>query len=283
MSNPFASFGYVLVFAPGAGGRTLEDLRDKRIAVQLGSPPQTAVALRGDIEPLTVRSPEEGIRTLLDGRAEGAWLWGPSVGYALQEAGEAAAGTGHRTGKPRVEPGPPGPGMQWPVAVGVRRDHARLKQAVDRALDRIAGELPALAARYGIAVTAAPNPALAASPSASRPARGRTAVTVPAQAFFAVNGEATAGAGGAGGDTEAGRVIFNTHCSHCHGPNAESPDQRIDLRRLSRRYRDDKDAVFATTVHEGRPDKGMPAWKGVIAEAEIAKVKAYVDSVQARK
>lgn len=89
--------------------------------------------------------------------------------------------------------------------------------------------------------------------------------------------------GTSGGEVDAGRTIFNTHCSHCHGPNAESPDQRIDLRRLSRRYRDDKDSVFATTVHDGRTDKGMPAWKGVLAEAEIEKVKAYVDSVQTRR
>jgi mono/diheme cytochrome c family protein len=38
--------------------------------------------------------------------------------------------------------------------------------------------------------------------------------------------------------------------------------------------------TFDTTVHNGRPDKGMPAWKGVLSESEITSIKAFVDSVQ---
>jgi hypothetical protein len=40
------------------------------------------------------------------------------------------------------------------------------------------------------------------------------------------------------------------------------------------------DEVFLTTVLNGRPDKGMPIWKGVISEGEIVSIKAFVDSVQ---
>ena len=296
MSQPFASFTYTLVFPRGSAARTLDDLRGKRIVVQLGSPPQTVIALRDDIEAVTVRSPEEGIRALRDGLAEGAWLWGPSVGFAMlasgatgdrggadrgadhSRAGDPQAGDrgsgdrGSDAGRLRVEPAPPAPGMRWPVAIAVRRDHPHLRQAMDRALDQIAAGLPALAASYGIAF-------------ATRPTTGRVTVPVPTSGFVTVTDTANSAgsSGSAGGEVEAGRVIFNTHCSHCHGPNAESPDQQIDLRRLSRRYRDDKDAVFETVVHEGRPEKGMPPWKGIIAETEIAKVKAYVDSVQTRK
>ena len=35
----------------------------------------------------------------------------------------------------------------------------------------------------------------------------------------------------ASGSPEIGRNLFNTNCSHCHGPDAASPDARIDLRR----------------------------------------------------
>ena len=296
MSQPFASFTYTLVFPRGSAARTLDDLRGKRIVVQLGSPPQTVIALRDDIEAVTVRSPEEGIRALREGLAEGAWLWGPSVGFAMlasgatgdrggadrgadhSRAGDPQAGDrgggdrGSDAGRLRVEPAPPAPGMRWPVAIAVRRDHPHLRQAMDRALDQIAAGLPALAASYGITF-------------ATRPTTGRVTVPVPTSGFVTVTDTANnaGSSGSASGEVEAGRVIFNTHCSHCHGPNAESPDQQIDLRRLSRRYRDDKDAVFETVVHEGRPDKGMPPWKGIIAETEIAKVKVYVDSVQTRK
>ncbi len=97
MSQPFASFTYTLVFPRGSAARTLDDLRGKRIVVQLGSPPQTVIALRDDIEAVTVRSPEEGIRALRDGLAEGAWLWGPSVGFAMLASGA----TGDRGGADR--------------------------------------------------------------------------------------------------------------------------------------------------------------------------------------
>ena len=40
------------------------------------------------------------------------------------------------------------------------------------------------------------------------------------------------------------------------------------------------DEVFSTTVHNGRPDKGMPAWKGVLSEDDITSIKVFVDSVQ---
>jgi mono/diheme cytochrome c family protein len=310
MSQPFASFGYALVFPRGSAARTVDDLRGKRIAVQLGSPPQTVIALRDDIEAVTVRSPEEGIWALRDDLAEGAWLWGPSVGFAMlgtsaagdpgtgvpgigdrgignRGAGDPEAGNrGSETGRLRLEPAPPGPGMRWPVAIGVRRDHVRLKQQMDRALDQIAAGLPALAATYGIELAAPPTTERVTTDrvTTDRARTGRATVPVPDSGFVSVADVAnSAGSSSAGGEVEAGRVIFNTHCSHCHGPNAESPDQRIDLRRLSRRYRDDKDAVFETTVHDGRPDKGMPPWKGIIAEPEITKLKAYVDSVQTRK
>ena len=86
--------------------------------------------------------------------------------------------------------------------------------------------------------------------------------------------------GGGGGSVEVGRNLFNTNCSHCHGPDAASPDQRIDLRRLSRRYHEDKDQVFDETIRKGRPDKGMPPWGGVLADGDIVQIKAYIDSVQ---
>ena len=38
--------------------------------------------------------------------------------------------------------------------------------------------------------------------------------------------------------------------------------------------------LFSTTVHEGRVDKGMPAWKGMVSEDELKAIKAFVNSVQ---
>ena len=80
-----------------------------------------------------------------------------------------------------------------------------------------------------------------------------------------------------------GRALFNSSCAHCHGPDAASPEKRIDLRLLRKRYGEKMDEVFSTTVLNGRPDKGMPLWKGVISEGEIASIKGFIDSVQQSK
>jgi len=86
----------------------------------------------------------------------------------------------------------------------------------------------------------------------------------------------------AGNEAQAarGHALFNANCSHCHGPDAASPERRSDLRRLLRKYSDTVNEVFAATVLNGRPEKGMPPWKDILSEADIASIKAYVDTVQ---
>ena len=78
----------------------------------------------------------------------------------------------------------------------------------------------------------------------------------------------------------AGKTLFNVHCSHCHGPNAFQGERVRDLRRLSRRYRDDIQKVFITTALNGRPEKGMPPWQGKIEEEELWKIFNFLKTVQ---
>lgn len=77
-----------------------------------------------------------------------------------------------------------------------------------------------------------------------------------------------------------GREIFNQYCYHCHGTDAVQGERPRDLRRLTKRYGDDRYNVFIRTVHEGRPDKGMPSWQGVIDDATFEKIWAFLLSVQ---
>src|SRR5947208_14850210 len=76
------------------------------------------------------------------------------------------------------------------------------------------------------------------------------------------------------------RSLFNTHCSHCHSPNAANPAPRTDLRRLSTRYGAHEDQVFYITVTQGRPTKGMPPWGPALDEDTIWKIKTFLESVQ---
>ena len=79
---------------------------------------------------------------------------------------------------------------------------------------------------------------------------------------------------------ENGRSLFNQYCAHCHGPNAQQGERPRDLRRLKIRYEGDAISVFYTTVNNGRVDKGMPVWKGVLSEEVLWQIYTYLQTVQ---
>ena len=80
----------------------------------------------------------------------------------------------------------------------------------------------------------------------------------------------------------AGKEIFNGTCAHCHGPDAVQSERRIDLRLLQNRYGDDIRSKYWATVHEGRPAKGMPAWKEVFTDDQFESIYAFLLTVQSR-
>jgi mono/diheme cytochrome c family protein len=77
-----------------------------------------------------------------------------------------------------------------------------------------------------------------------------------------------------------GQSLFNQYCSHCHGPNAVQGERPRDLRRLQRRYGDDWRATFRSTVDRGRPERGMPSWKGTLSDETIMKIGVFLERVQ---
>jgi len=85
---------------------------------------------------------------------------------------------------------------------------------------------------------------------------------------------------GRGDLLENGRSLFNQYCSHCHGPNAVQGERVRDLRRLTIRYGAEAPQVFIQTTSVGRPDKGMPVWKGVLTEEVLWRIYTYLQSVQ---
>jgi mono/diheme cytochrome c family protein len=79
---------------------------------------------------------------------------------------------------------------------------------------------------------------------------------------------------------QEGGSLFNQYCSHCHGQWAEQGERPRDLRRLRIRYGDDAISMFYTTISTGRPDKGMPVWKGVLSDETLWKIFTFLESVQ---
>lgn len=58
-------------------------------------------------------------------------------------------------------------------------------------------------------------------------------------------------------------------------------ERRGNLRLLHNRYGDEMRAKFRTTVHGGRPAKGMPAWKEVLTDDQFENIYVYLLTVQA--
>jgi polar amino acid transport system substrate-binding protein len=267
LSEPFAVFAYALVLPKDMHVERLADLRGRRVAVQFASPPQSLLATAEDVLAVTVLSPEEGMRALADGRADAAYLWGPSAGYLNKYMYNS---------RYQIVP-TEGQAMSWHVAIGFRRDDRTLRETVQSLLDTLGPPIRELEAKYGFP-SGAPVRLADATGDPIRPPSGAITGSVAQAGVLAEHTPSVDNAGIA-----RGRELFNSNCSHCHGQDAASPERQTDLRRLRRRYGAQTDEVFSTTLHEGRPEKGMPLWTGVLSEDDLAAVKAFVDSVQQSK
>jgi mono/diheme cytochrome c family protein len=83
--------------------------------------------------------------------------------------------------------------------------------------------------------------------------------------------EAEPGATAAGGDAEAGAVVFSENCSTCHGATGHGGNGGPDLTTMPL-AQSEEGAIQQVTNGGG----GMPAFGGTLSEEEIENVAAYV-------
>jgi ABC-type amino acid transport substrate-binding protein/mono/diheme cytochrome c family protein len=248
LTRPFLEIGYALVAPKTFTFRRLEDLHGKIVGVQHGSTPQTLLSVREGVRMVTFRTAEEVVDALARREIEFAFVWGPIGGYR-------AARLGLLTEYQVVSTA--GFGLRGQAAIGLRAVDQALRERLDRAVIELQPAIVKLAEKYHFPL--------------DRP--------VDLEAAFSTEATTNRGEVNPAAVTE-GRMLFNVHCSHCHSPNATSPDPQRDLRRLRLRYGDRRNEVFYTTVTKGRPTKGMPAVGGVLDEATMGKIKAFLESVQ---
>jgi polar amino acid transport system substrate-binding protein len=258
-TRPILQLGYALVLPQGSTARSIDDLTGQRVAVQFGSPPQGLLAARSDITSVTAMDPEEAMRRLAGGEADAAFIWGASAGYinrvALNE-------------RYRVVP-VAGPHMQFQAAIGLSSQQSGLRDAVDAVLDGLAPRIRELSDKYAVS-QGAPILLAAAPPMqvalAEAPAPSTTPGTVAARRA----------------DLVKGKEIFNSTCAHCHGPSGVVEDRKINLRRLHLKYGEQLEESYFTTVTNGRPTKGMPAWKDVFSTQDFVDILGYLRTIQDR-
>ena len=76
-------------------------------------------------------------------------------------------------------------------------------------------------------------------------------------------------------DADPGKVVFESRCSRCHGADANGGEMGPGIRgRLAAR----NDQQLATLVHEGLPNRGMPAIP--VTEAEMPPLTRYLRRLQ---
>ena len=285
-SRPLFNLGYAIVAPKGAKATGVDDLKGKRVAVQFETEPQNIVAPRGDMDAVTVLSPEEGMKALAEGRADAAFLWAPSAGYLNKTDYD---------GRFVILP-VDGPRLSFPVAIGYAKTSAQLRDSIDAVLPEVLGQFPELFAKYGIGPDAPATTVSADSPAVVEKAALVSQASAPPPAAKPVQtaDESSKPASDAAESFDvappmppstpeliaAGKEVFNGTCAHCHGPDAVQGVKKIDLRRLTLRYGDDATNMYWKTVHEGRPDKGMPTWKGVFTDEQFTQIYEFLSSVQ---
>ncbi|MGY8669027.1 transporter substrate-binding domain-containing protein [Bradyrhizobium sp. UFLA05-109] len=269
-SNAFTKEGYALVAAKGQAIGGVEGLRGKRVAVQFASTPQNLLARRDDIQKVTVLSPEEGMQALDQGKADVAFIWGPVAGWLNKTT------YGDRYQIELTE----GEGLSWDAAIGFAKTSAELRDRVDAILPQLQKTIADLAVKYGLP-TGQPVRfgAAQAVPAGTTTGTGTGAGVTEIANVVATETKGDAATPGAEA-VGTGKEIFNGTCAHCHGPDAIQSEKKIDLRLLRHRYGDEMREKFWTTVHEGRPAKGMPAWREVFTDDQFDNIYSFLLTVQ---
>jgi polar amino acid transport system substrate-binding protein len=198
---------------------------------------------------VTAMSPEAAMKDLANGKAEAAFIWGPSAGWQ----------NGSTLGNAYRVVSVDGDHMQWDAGIAFARDHAALRDDVNRALDRLAPAIKALSVRYGFTAQT-PEQAGTEAASSKEPA--------------AAEPKASAA------DIIEGQQIFNTTCAHCHGHDAVQGEQRRNLRLLRTRYGHKMAETFFYTVTHGRVSKGMPNWRDVFTDEDFHRILAFLETIQ---
>jgi mono/diheme cytochrome c family protein len=140
--------------------------------------------------------------------------------------------------------------LEFPIGAGVRRHDRELAVAVDQALERLQnnGEAQAVLERYGAVAKA---PALPET---------KVAVPLPAPA-----------------PNEAGRSLFSTVCSRCHGAEGVGGGAG-GVVPIIRHYEGGQEKSLRV-VQNGKKGTPMGGFKGILREEEILSIYQYLTSL----
>lgn len=271
LSTPIFAVGFSFVAPSGAIPANIQAMRGKKLAVQYLTPPDIALSSDTAYHLTTVPDPSAGMKVLAEGKVDAAVIWGPTAGY------ENARKYGGRFAVVPVS----GEDEHFNAAILFPARHAALRDRVDHVLAGMKSELRTIAMRYhfpeGQAIRL---PDQQASLAPTHQAI-RNAAWNPADAASLLHRVDDA-IPTLKGDPKQGADIFDSNCSHCHGPGANTAIRSQNLRYLAQDFGGNSgmDKRFWHVVHNGIPSKGMPNWTGALTDQQLADILAWLHTRQ---
>lgn len=238
VSRAYYTMGHAIVAKKEAQIRALSDLTGKRVAIEGISVADFYLFDQGMVRGI-YRSQEEAFRGVAAGEAAAALVWLPVAAWLAR-------------GVPDLRVVPVfDPRLEFPIGAGVRRRDGDLAAAVDDAIGRLrdSGKVREILGRYGAI----------ASPTAQRP----SAWLIRVQAKDPI---------------QAGRSLFSTACSRCHGAEGIGGGQGGTLPSI-RNYQDGQEK-FVRVVQNGRPGTAMAPFKGILTVDETLNIYRYLTTLQ---
>jgi polar amino acid transport system substrate-binding protein len=243
VSRPYYVMSHALVAKADAGVATLRDLSGQRVAVDAAGVADFYLFYEG-FQRAIYRGQEEAFRAVVSGEVPTAFLWLPIASWLARGHPELHV-------IPVSDPRQEFPTrLDYPIGAGLRHRDQELAAAVDRAIERLqaSGEAQAILERYGAIATPRPLPAsgAATAPQAQDP-------------------------------VAAGRSVYATTCSRCHGAEGAGGGPGGTVPTL-RNY-DGGQEKFLRIVENGRGGTPMAPFKGILTREEILSVYQYLTSL----
>lgn len=269
LSSPLFEVGFSFVAPKGTIPPNIEAMRGKKLAVQFLTPPDIALSSDTAYHLTTVPNPAEGMKVLAEGKVNAAVIWGPSAGYENARKYD---------GRFAVVP-VSGQDEYFKAAILFPAREEALRNRVDDVLAHMKPELEAITARYHFPhgqPIRLPDQQASLSP-AQRMVRAAAWNPAGTAALLRKVDDAIPK-----GNAKAGAGLFDSNCSHCHGPGANTAIRSQNLRYLAKDFGGPAgmDKRFWYVVHHGIPSKGMPNWTGGLTDQQLADILAWLHTRQ---
>jgi ABC-type amino acid transport substrate-binding protein len=242
VSRPYYVMGHAIVARADANVRTVRDLVGKRVAIDAVSPADFYLYDMG-IDRGIYHGHDKAFQAVAGGEAPAAIIWLPVASWLARDRPEL-----------RVTPFPERR-LEFPIGAGVRRRDVALAPAVDAALARLTerGQVKEVLLRYG----AIPTPTAKWRP-------GEIAV----DDIIEVEEKEP---------VEAGRSLFSTACSRCHG--AEGVGGGVGGVVPPIRNYEKGEQKFIHIVQEGKKGTAMAPFRGILTIEETRNLYRYLVSL----